>query len=347
MVRAGKRVLVTGGAGFIGSRLVRYLVSLGHRVTVYDKLTYAGGEDTLDDLTNDRCLTPGYVEEGRRVRLVVGDVCDPSAVAHIMYQQDWVFHLAAESHNTRAERDPNLFYDTNVGGTDRVISKARRAGVQRILHMSTDEVYGSATNGFFAENDKVWGDSQATSAYSKSKSLADDYAVSMGQAGAPVVVVRTTNNFGPAQHPEKALPRWITNLLGGERIPLWGEGLQVRDWLYVDEHVRGLVYVMEHGQVGQAYNIAANHKPEITNRMAAELLCRLMDLDPAEWIEYTPDPRPNHDFRYALDTAKIEALGWRPEVSLEQQFQATIDWYRENEDWWRVRKAVAEARYRP
>jgi dTDP-glucose 4,6-dehydratase len=220
-----------------------------------------------------------------------------------------------------------------------------QSGVKKFIHISTDEVYGSIADGYFAEGDKKLGDSQATSAYSKSKSQADDLAMEFGR-NYPVLVLRPTNNFGPWQYPEKALPRWISNILLGRKIPLWGEGLQVRDWLYAEITAKCLEFLLEKGEAGNAYNIAANHNPEITNRIAAEWLCKLLEVDMHEWIEFIPDPRPNHDFRYALNIDKITKLGFKPKVDPFAQFSETVKWYKENELWWKKRKEEAESIYK-
>lgn len=327
------RILVTGGAGFIGTNFVYHMAEKGHDIVVLDKLTYAGGRDNLDAL-------------GDTVTLVAGDICDPTCVRQSLESVDWVAHFAAESHNTRSESDPDVFYRTNVEGTRVMLEESMKADVKRFLHISTDEVYGSIENGYFAETDKIKGDSQATSAYSKSKSLADDMAMEYGSRGVPVVVSRTTNNFGPWQFPEKALPRWITNLLLGKKIPLWGEGLQVRDWLYAPVHAEALAFILEKGVAGEAYNVAANHNPEITNKQAALWLCQILGQNPNEMIEYIADPRPNHDFRYALNTDKLAALGWKPSGDAFKQFEETVAWYRANQDWWSKRKEEAERIYR-
>lgn len=327
------KILVTGGAGFIGTNFVYHMCEKGHEVTVLDKLTYAGGEDNLEPL-------------GDKVKLIVGDICDKNIVASAVSGQNWVVHFAAESHNTRSESDPKLFYRVNVDGTRVMIEESLKAKVQKFLHISTDEVYGSKENGFFKEEDKIPGDVQATSAYSKSKALADDLAMDFAQKGAPILVTRTTNNFGPWQFPEKALPRWITNLLLEQRIPVWGEGKQVRDWLYAPENAKAIEFILEKGKLGEVYNVAANNKPEITNKEAAEMLCEALALDPKKWIEFIPDPRPQHDFRYALDTSKIETLGWQPERKPREQFASTVNWYKEHDNWWKKRKAEAERIYK-
>jgi dTDP-glucose 4,6-dehydratase len=327
-----KKILVTGGAGFIGTNFVYYLVNKGYDVSVLDKLTYAGGKDNLEPL-------------GDKVKLIIGDVCDSNAVSSAVKGIDAVVHMAAESHNTRSETDPGVFYRTNVEGTKVMLGESAKAGVKKFIHISTDEVYGSIMNGYFSENDKLKGDSQATSAYSKSKAQADDIAMEFGEKGHPVIVVRPTNNFGPWQYPEKALPRWISNILLGQKIPLWGEGLQVRDWLYAPLTAEALEFLLFNGINGNAYNAAANHNPEITNRKAAEWICGMLGVDAKEWINFIPDPRPNHDFRYALDTGKIQKLGFKLSTDPFAQFKETAEWYKKNESWWKKRKEEAESIY--
>lgn len=327
-----KNILVTGGAGFIGTNFVYYMVNKGYGVTILDKLTYAGGKDNLEHIAD-------------KVKLIVGDIRDREAVRDAAKGTDCVIHFAAESHNTRSETDPDVFYSTNVEGTRIMLEESFSSGVGKFIHISTDEVYGSINEGYFAEGDKLPGDSQATSAYSKSKAQADDIAMDFGKTN-DVVVLRPTNNFGPWQYPEKALPRWISNILIGERIPLWGEGLQVRDWLYAPVTSQCIEFLMSKGKGGQAYNVAANHTPEITNRTAAEWICSILNVKPEDWIDFIPDPRPNHDFRYALNIDKIAALGFKPEVDPFSQFTQTVRWYEENTSWWKKRKEEAESIYK-
>lgn len=327
-----KKILVTGGAGFIGTNFVYYLVNKGYEVSVLDKLTYAGGKDNLEAL-------------GTKVNLIIGDVCDRTAAVSALKGIEAVIHMAAESHNTRSETDPDIFYRTNVEGTEVMIEESVKAGIKKFIHISTDEVYGSIAEGYFSEEDKIKGDSQATSAYSKSKSLADDIAADFGKKGYPVIVVRPTNNFGPWQYPEKALPRWISNILLGQKIPLWGEGLQVRDWLYAPQTAEALEFLLFKGENGNAYNVAANHNPEITNRRAAGWICELLGVDAGEWINFIPDPRPNHDFRYALNVEKISKLGFNISTNAFAQFRETVEWYKQNETWWKKRKEEAESIY--
>lgn len=327
-----KRILVTGGAGFIGTNFVHYLVNKAYDVTVLDKLTYAGSRENLADVSD-------------KVRLLVGDICDASDVSRALKDTEYIVHLAAESHNTRSETNPDLFYRTNVDGTQMMLSESFKKNIKKFIHVSTDEVYGPIQDGYFSEDDKLEGDSQATSAYSKSKSIGDDLAMEKGKKGYPVIVVRPTNNFGPWQYPEKALPRWITNLLLNEKIPLWSPGLQVRDWLYAPETCRAIEFLISNGEEANAYNVAANNVPEITNRQAAEWICELLGLSPEEGISFIPDPRPNHDFRYALSTDKIKKLGFTIENKPYEQFKQTVEWYKKNDDWWRARKEEAESIY--
>ncbi len=327
-----KRILVTGGAGFIGTNFVYYMTGKGYQVTILDKLTYAGGRDNLEPLDD-------------KVNLIVGDICDDALVKHSLKNIDAVVHFAAESHNTRSETEPDLFYKTNVEGTSVMLEESFRAGIDKFVHISTDEVYGSIMEGYFSEDDKLPGDSQATSAYSKSKAQADDIAMDFGKKN-PIVVLRPTNNFGPWQYPEKALPRWISNILSGNKIPLWGEGLQVRDWLYAQSTSECIEFLLHKGKNGNAYNVAANHKPEITNRQAAEWICKLLDAEPSEFIELIPDPRPNHDFRYALNVNKISKIGFSPDTDAYTQFGKTVEWYKEHAEWWKKRKEEAESIYK-
>jgi dTDP-glucose 4,6-dehydratase len=328
------RILVTGGAGFIGSNFVYHMSEQGHEIVVLDKLTYAGGLDNLESL-------------GSKIKIIIGDVSDRNIVAELLKDIDWVVHFAAESHVTRSESMPEIFYHTNIMGTKVILEEAFNAGAKKIIHISTDEVYGTAKKDtFFKEEDKIPGDNQAASAYAKSKSLADDIAQDLIKKGYPIIITRTTNNFGPWQFPEKALPRWITNLLLGSKIPLWGEGLQVRDWLFAPENAKAIDFILTNGKVGEVYNVAANNRPEITNRQAAEMVCITMGLRPSDWISYVPDPRPNHDFRYAIDTTKLESLGWQPIRDIEQQLKVTVEWYKNNHEWWEKRKQEAEKIYR-
>ena len=314
------KLFVTGGAGFIGSNFVRHSVSKGHKVTVVDKLTYSGNLDNIRDL------------DQKSYEFIHADICDESLMRTGMKNADAVVHFAAESHVTRSETDPEVFYRTNVEGTRTLLKCATETGVKKFVHISTDEVYGSRPDGLFQESDKLIGDSQASSPYSKSKSLADDLAMSYSSM-IPLIVVRPTNNFGPRQYPEKALPRWVTRLLTGKNIPVWGKGENVRDWLHVGNTVKAIEFLIERGRAGEAYNIAANNKPEIRNIDIANWLIETLRFDPAR-IEFVPDPRPNHDFRYAIDTRKIHSLGFTMDQDVRKLVEETVNWYVENRAWW-------------
>ena len=328
------KFIVSGGSGFIGSNFIHYILKKydDAEVVNLDKLTYAGNPSTLKD-----------IEKDNRYHFIKGDVCDKKMVAEAMGGCDYVVHFAAESHNTRSENDPNIFYTTNVEGTKNMLECAEKEGVKKVIHISTDEVYGPIVEGYFKENDKKPGDSQATSAYSKSKAQADDVAQSFfGKL--PVIIVRPTNNFGPYQYPEKALPRWVTSVVEGQPIIVWGEGLQVRDWLHTEDTARAIDMLLQKGEPGQVYNIGANHKPEMPNIEIAKKIIKILNL-PDSMIKKIEDPRPGHDFRYGVDTTKLQKIGWMP-GDFNKQFQNTVEWYRDNKWWWQPLKEEAESLYK-
>ncbi len=311
------RLLVTGGAGFIGSNYVRRVLSrTDDEVTVYDALTYAGHRSSLRD-----------VEDDSRFRFVHGDVTDRSALAAAMAGHDAVVHFAAESHVDRSIVGPDVFVRTNCGGTNVVMDVALQCGVRRVLHVSTDEVYGPIAEGSFSETDRL----DPRSPYSASKAGSDLIALSyLSTHGLPVVVTRSSNNFGPYQHPEKIVPLFVTNLLEGLRVPLYGDGRYVRDWCYVEDNCAALDLVLRCGQVGEIYNVGAGN--EIDNLDLTARLLALMGAEPS-MVEQVPD-RLGHDRRYSVDTAKVRALGWRPERALDEALAETVRWYREHREWW-------------
>ena len=318
----GRSYLVTGGAGFIGSNFIRYVLDHEPDATVVnlDSLTYAGVKATVDEL-----------DAGARHTFVHGDIRDASLVDGLMDGIDVVVHFAAESHVDRSIEGPSVFLDTNVVGTGVLIDAAHRHGVPRFVHVSTDEVYGSIAEGFAPEGALL----DPSSPYSASKAASDllvrSYAVTFGY---DAIVTRCTNNYGPYQFPEKVIPLFVTNLLEGEKVPLYGEGLNERDWLYVTDHCSALHLLVDQGEPGEIYNIGAdNQLPNI------ELTRRILDAlgHDESMIERVPD-RPGHDLRYAVDSSKIRSLGWAPAHPFEENLQATIDWYREREDWWRPLK---------
>jgi dTDP-glucose 4,6-dehydratase len=316
--------LVTGGAGFIGSNYVRYvLANTDDEVVVYDALTYAGNLSTVRDVDDD----PRY-------SFVKGDICDPGTLEEAMQGCDAVVHFAAESHVDRSIAGADDFVTTNCFGTNIVMDTARRLEVERVVHIGTDEVYGSVEVGSSKETDPL----EPRSPYSASKAGSDLIALSYHSThGLPVTVTRCTNNFGPYQYPEKALPLFTTNLLDGGKIPLYGDGLNERDWLYVDDHCSGIHLVLREGAVGEIYNIGAGN--ETPNRVLVDKLLALLGKDESS-VEYVED-RLGHDRRYSVDIAKITALGWERRRTLDEALEETVAWYKANEWWWRPLKSGA------
>jgi dTDP-glucose 4,6-dehydratase len=313
--------LVTGGAGFIGSNYVRWvLANTDDEVVVYDALTYAGNLSTLKD-----------VDDSPRYRFVKGDICDPATLDEAMAGCDAVVHFAAESHVDRSIAGADDFVTTNCFGTNIVMDAARRLEVGHVVHIGTDEVYGSVEQGSSAEGDPL----EPRSPYSASKAGSDLIALSYHHThGLPVSVTRCTNNFGPFQYPEKAIPLFTTNLLDGKQIPLYGDGLNERDWLFVDDHCSGVDLVLRSGQRGEIYNIGAGN--ETPNRVLVDKLLELLGKDESS-VDYVED-RLGHDRRYSVDISKITALGWKKQRTLDEALAATVDWYRANEWWWRPLK---------
>jgi dTDP-glucose 4,6-dehydratase len=318
------KLLVTGGAGFIGSNYVRHvLANTDDEVTVYDALTYAGNLSTLRDVDDD----PRY-------KFVKGNICDPGTLEDAMRGHDAVVHFAAESHVDRSIAGPDDFINTNCFGTNIVMDTARRLEMTRVVHIGTDEVYGSVEVGSSTENDAL----EPRSPYSASKAGSDLIALSYHHTyGLPVVVTRCTNNFGPYQYPEKVIPLFTTNLLDGASVPLYGDGLNERDWLYVDDHCSGVHLALQQGVAGEIYNIGAGN--ETPNRVLVDKLLALLERG-EDLVEYVPD-RLGHDRRYSVDIAKITALGWRRKRSLDEALAETVDWYRANRWWWEPLKRPA------
>jgi len=318
------KLFVTGAAGFIGSNYVRWVLdNTDDEITVFDKLTYAGNLANIEDVLDDR-----------RCRFVHADICDQDAVTEHLPGHDSVVHFAAESHVDRSIADPYAFVTTNTFGTNVLCDVALRAEVQRFLHISTDEVYGSIEQGSFAEGDLL----TPRSPYSAAKAGSDLIALSYHTTyGLPVVVTRCSNNYGPYQFPEKLIPLFTTNLLDGKQIPLMGDGGNVRDWIHVEDHNRAAHLVLEQGRVGEIYNIGAHN--EITNRDITTRLLELTGRDES-FIDWVPD-RLGHDRRYSVHIDKITALGWRLERDFEQGLEHTVAWYRDHRDWWEPLKAEA------
>jgi len=301
------KVFVTGGAGFIGSNYVKW--SLAHNddeITVFDALTYAGNTDNFRD-----------IEDDARFRFVKGDIRDRTAVAEAMAGHDRVVHFAAETHVDRSIVDPDAFVSTNCGGTNVVCDIARQQEVERFLHISTDEVYGSIEEGSFVETDPL----TPRSPYSAAKAGSDLIALAYQETyGLPVLVTRTSNNFGPNQFPEKVIPLFVTNLLDGRKVPLYGDGLNIRDWCFVDDNCEAVDLVLRTGTIGEIYNIGAGN--EITNKELTHRLLARVGADES-MIEPVAD-RLGHDRRYSVDCTKVRALGWEPRHELDAALDATV-----------------------
>ncbi|WP_338825125.1 dTDP-glucose 4,6-dehydratase 2 [Moorella humiferrea] len=328
------KLLVTGGAGFIGSNFIRHLLKEhpDWYIVNLDKLTYAGNLENLKD-----------VEDNPRYRLVRGDIADRELVDRLFREEkfDLVANLAAESHVDRSILDPAPFIETNVKGTQVLLEAARQHGIRKFLQVSTDEVYGSLQpdDPPFTEESPI----RPNSPYSASKAAAD----LMGRAyfvtyGLPVVITRCSNNYGPYQHPEKFIPTIILNALADKPIPVYGDGLNVRDWIHVEDHCRALDLVLQKGQAGEVYNIGANN--EHTNLDIVKTILRLMN-KPESLITFVKD-RPGHDRRYAIEPSKIEAaLSWQPRVDFTSGLKDLITWYIEHRPWWERVKSGEYRRY--
>ncbi|RZU48528.1 dTDP-glucose 4,6-dehydratase [Krasilnikovia cinnamomea] len=316
-------LLVTGGAGFIGSHFVRSVLTdaldglAGARVTVMDKLTYAGNLDNL-----------GPVAQSPRLDFVPGDICDAALVDSTLPGHDAIVHFAAESHVDRSILAAAPFAVTNVVGTQVLLEAALRHGTGRFVYVSTDEVYGSIDTGAWDEHAPF----APTSPYAATKAGGDLLALAYHRTyGLPVAVTRSANNYGPYQHPEKLIPRFVTNLLSGRTVPLYGSGLQVRDWVHVDDHCRATALVLLHGRPGEVYHIGGT--AELSNRELTGMLLRECGADEKSVVMVAD--RMGHDQRYALDDGKIRReLGYRPRVSFAEGLPATVRWYRDNERWW-------------
>ncbi|MFF4324369.1 dTDP-glucose 4,6-dehydratase [Streptomyces sp. NPDC001568] len=319
------RLLVTGGAGFIGSHFVRTLLDGGYeghgdtRITVLDKLTYAGNRDNLP------AAHP-------RLDFVRGDICDEALLRDLLPGHDAIVHFAAESHVDRSVHSAAEFVRTNVGGTQTLLDAALATGVRRVVHVSTDEVYGSIAEGAWTEEWPLL----PNSPYAASKASSDLIARSYWKThGLDVSITRCSNNYGPHQHPEKLIPLFVTNLLEGLQVPLYGDGRNIREWLHVDDHCRAIALVLDKGRAGEVYNIGGGN--EQTNLHITERLLALCGAD-ASAVRRVAD-RKGHDLRYALDETKIrEELGYAPRVSFEQGLADTVAWYRDNPGWWKAVK---------
>lgn len=319
------RWIVTGGLGFIGSHFIRLALRErpGVELVNLDAMTYAGNPANLRDIEGDA-----------RYRFVRGDICDADAVRRAIGDgADAVVNFAAETHVDRSILDPEQFLRTDILGTHVLLEAVREHGIPRYLQVSTDEVYGDVTHGESRENDPL----RPRSPYSASKAGGDMQVLAYHSTyGTPVLITRGSNTYGPNQYPEKLIPLFVTNLIDDQPVPVYGDGLQVRDWLYVEDHARGIMHVLEHGELGNVYNIGGGNPRtniEIT-RLLLDGCGRAMETH----VKYVAD-REGHDRRYAVDSSKAHALGWTPHVAFDDGLRSTIDWYRHNEAWWRPLKS--------
>jgi dTDP-glucose 4,6-dehydratase len=340
-----RRLLVTGGAGFIGSCFVRDRLARqdGTTITVLDKLTYAGNRANLAPVEADP-------EQAARLRFVVGDIADAAVVGPLVAGVDAIVNFAAESHVDRSILDPEAFLRTDVMGVHVLLEAARtekeratrgqRATAPRFLQVSTDEVYGSVETGESHEEDPLDPRSPYSAAKAAGELLVHSYFVTYG---IDTVVTRGSNTYGPYHHPEKLIPLFITNAIEDKQLPLYGDGLQRRDWLYVADHAGAVDHVLEHGVSGEIYNVPGNN--ERANReIVTELLRRLGK--PWSLVRLVDD-RPGHDRRYAMDDSRLKALGWNNKMRFEDGLSATVDWYRDNQEWWRsIKSGEWDAYYR-
>jgi len=323
------RVVITGAAGFIGSRFTEMLLDQADRlgyddVVLLDALTYSGRRENIESALGDS-----------RVRFVLGSITDADVTNDVLANAHAVVHFAAESHVDRSITGARTFFETNVLGTQQLLESARRHGVERFVHVSTDEVYGSIESGSWREDHLL----EPNSPYSSSKAGSDLAALAYHRTyGLSVMVTRCSNNYGPRQFPEKVIPLFVTNLTDGHKVPLYGDGLNVRDWLHVDDHCRAVLLVLESGRAGEIYNIGGG--TELTNRDVTDRLLALCGRD-TSMIEPVTD-RLGHDRRYSVDWSKIkDELGYEPQVGFDEGLAATVQWYRDNEKWWRPLKERA------
>ncbi|MFH1678338.1 MAG: dTDP-glucose 4,6-dehydratase [Candidatus Omnitrophota bacterium] len=313
------RILITGGAGFIGSNFIRYLLNKypEYKVINLDKLTYCGNLENLKDIENN----PNY-------KFVKGDICDEKIVNTLAGDVEVIVNFAAETHVDRSILDASEFIRTNVYGTYVLLEAARKYNISRYIQISTDEVFGSIENGSFKEDDTL----HPNSPYAASKAGADHLVQAYYMTyNLPVIITRSGNNFGPYQYPEKVIPLFITNALEDKKLPLYGDGLNVRDWLYVLDNCRAIGLVLHKGKIGEVYNIAAGN--EKANIELTKIILKIMG-GTEGLIEYVND-RPGHDRRYSIDSNKIKSLGWQPQYPFEQALKETVRWYQDNQQWWK------------
>lgn len=312
-------LLITGGAGFIGSNFIRYILNEDPEWNIVnlDKLTYAGNLENLRDIEKN----PNY-------SFVKGDICDKKIVEKLVKEVDIVINFAAETHVDRSIKNAGTFIQTDVFGTYRLLEASRKFDIERYIQISTDEVYGSVVEGAFKETDNL----NPSNPYSASKAGADGLVCSYFKTyGLPVIITRSSNNFGPYQHPEKVIPLFVTNALQDKKLPLYGDGLHQRDWLYVLDNCEAIDFVLQKGKDGEVYNVGGGN--EKTNIEVTRMMLKILK-KPESLIKHVTD-RLGHDRRYSVDCSKIGKLGWRPRFNFENAIKESIKWYRENEWWWK------------
>jgi dTDP-glucose 4,6-dehydratase len=328
----GEQVLVTGGSGFLGSAFVRRAVASGRTVINVDAGSYAADGRRLSDLQEVRSLRTEPVD-------VASDAFGP-LVREI--RPSVIVHFAAQTHVTRGEHDDGAFRHSNVDGTRGVLSAAEGSAVGLVVHVSTDEIYGPCTGRPFREDDPIVEQRPATSTYAKTKEEADAMARSW-HPRVPVIVARLSNCFGPWQHPEKAFARWTARALRRQRMPVWGDGMQVRDWMHSEDACAGLELLVERGTPGTVYNVAPEGQERTNLQMARDIAAAADHSRDAVYL--TEYDRPHHDRRYAIDASRIRALGWRPATTLDDRLAETVDWYRAHVEWWDPLLPEAESLY--
>jgi len=314
-----RKILITGGAGFIGSNFVRHILKKypKYRIINLDKLTYAGNLDNLKDVE----CHPNY-------KFVRADICNYKKVKSVAKNCDTIINFAAETHVDRSILKADDFIKTNVHGTHTLLEVARENKIKRFIQISTDEVYGSCENGRFKETDRL----NPSSPYAASKASADFLVKAyFNTYEFPVIIIRSSNNFGPFQYPEKVIPLFVTNLLQNKKVPLYAQGFNIRDWIYVEDNCRAIDKILHRGKIGETYNVAGYNY--LTNiQLTKKIIKKLRKSE--KFIKHVKD-RPGHDFRYAIDCTKILSLGWRPKYNFDKALDLTIDWYRNNKNWWR------------
>lgn len=319
------KLFITGGMGFIGSNFIRYILKNypSYEVVNFDKLTYAGNLENLKDIEGDE-----------RYKFIKGDICDKDTVREAIEGADVVINFAAESHVDRSIKNDEDFLKTDIFGVKVLLEAVRDLGIPKMVQISTDEVYGDYEGKGLAKEDSLL---EPSSPYSASKAGGEMLCLAYKRTyGTSVIITRSSNNYGPYQYPEKIIPLFITNLLEDKKVPVYGDGAQIRDWIYVEDNCRAIDLVLHKGEIGEIYNIGACNNPEIDNLKLTKKIIELCGKDESA-IEYVKD-RLGHDRRYAISIEKIRVLGWEPQTSFEEGIKKTIEWYKENKNWWQKLK---------